>query len=93
MQEHILAPGEEWGGQKSTKFWPNKKHVEQKISVDPQYKQVFSTKGRKHYEPGAGYQPDWKPSVGQINFAKNHEVKRPSCKGQVNKGKLLSNYF
>ncbi|CAI2378039.1 unnamed protein product [Moneuplotes crassus] len=85
MQEHILSAGEEWGGQKSTKFWPTKKHVEQKITVDPQYKQVFDTKGRTHYESRVGYQPDWRPSVGQIDFAKNHEIKRPSCKAAVNK--------
>ena len=88
MQEHLRRQGEEGGGQKSSKFWPNKKHVEPKFSSDPQYKQIFDTKGRKHYNPGQGQQPEWKPSVQQVDFDQIHEVKRPSAKGLVNKGIL-----
>jgi hypothetical protein len=85
MNEHQVRPGEEWGGHKSTKFWPTKKHVQQEITIDPNYKQIFDSNGRKHYEPGQGKQPDWKPSVRQVEFDQIHEVKRDSCKGFVNK--------
>ena len=78
MQEHILSAGEEWGGQKSTKFWPTKKHVPQVYSTDPQYKQIFDSKGRKHLTQANSNEYGWKPSVRQIDFGKTHEVKRPS---------------
>jgi hypothetical protein len=87
MQEHILRQGEEWGGQGSSKFLPNKKHVVPEYSTDPQYKQIFDSQGKKHYTPNASGEGQWKPSVKQIDFDSNHENKRLSAKGIVNKCK------
>ena len=88
MQEHIIKPGEEWGGHSSSKFLPSKKHITVEHAIDPQYKQMFDSKGRAHFDPGRGHQSDWKPSVRQIDFAKIHEVPKPSAKGRVNAGKI-----
>ena len=86
MEEHIKKPGEEWGGQQSCKFWPTKMHVEPVYSTDPQYKQIFDTKGRSHYEERRSDEFAWKPSRVQIDFDSQHEIIRPSAKGIVNKG-------
>ena len=88
MEEHILRQGEEWGGHKPSKFLRTKKHVEQEISIDPQYKQIFDTSGRKHYQAPGSDEFKWKPSVKQINFDSQHEVKKPSQIKIVNKVKF-----
>ena len=80
--------GEEWGGQTSSKFLPTKKHVEPKYSIDPQYKQMFDSKGRKHFEQPKSGEQEWKPSIKQIDFNQIHEVKRPGGKALVEKGKF-----
>ena len=83
MEEHRLRAGEEWGGQKSSKFLPNKKHINFEPTIDPTYKQMFDSNGRKHLTQPACQEKDFKPSVKQINFDANHEVKRPSQKAMV----------
>jgi hypothetical protein len=86
MNEHQVKHNEEWGGQKSTKFWPSKMHIEQKVTTDPQYKQIFDSAGKKHIPAGRGSQPEWKPSVRQIDYNDIHELKKQSCKGATNTG-------
>ena len=83
MEEHKPRPGEEWGGHKPSEFLPNKKHIDFQPTIDPTYKQMFDSLGRKHYEKPGSQQHKWKPSVQQVNFAEIHEVKKPSKKSMV----------
>jgi hypothetical protein len=88
MQEHILRPNEEWGGHKPSKFLPSKKHIIPTHTSDPQYKQIFDSKGRKHHFPDPSGEMTWKPSVAQVDFAAIHELTRPSAKAIVEKGRF-----
>ena len=45
--EHILKPGEEWGGQTSSKFLRTKKHVKE-FEHREQPHPLFSTLGKRH---------------------------------------------
>ena len=62
--EHIRKPGEEWGGQSSSKFLPSKMHVKP-IETREMPHPLFSTLGRKHIpaeQERRSCQAEWKPS-------------------------------
>ena len=44
---------------------------------------MFDSKGRKHYEKPGSDEFHWQPSVRQIDFDQNHEVRRVSQKAMV----------
>ena len=62
--EHIVRPGEEWGGQQSSKFLTSKLHVQPPKSRDVEHP-LYSTLGRMHVPDQQFRKSDefgWKPT-------------------------------
>ena len=53
---------EEWPGKSSHKFGGTKKHFNQQHQVDPQYRTLFSTSTRKHFDAPQQNHFEWRPS-------------------------------
>ena len=79
--EHLCKPGEEWGGQKSSKFLPSKLHAKPIEHPDAPHP-LFSTLGRKHIPEQQFRASDefaWK-STRVVHNQPNHWIDKNSKK-------------
>ena len=69
----------EWAGGTSAKFTTNRRNLRPPEPEDQPHP-LYSMGGRRHFDAGAGHQPEWKPSVKSFP---NKEDPRPDKKQGV----------